>query len=149
VNSAAAQATGEAGTGLVRQPHGGALLPGGAPGNRGGRNYPSRVRAIARKALRRALPELAKIAAGEAVRTEFVRNRDRGKARTVAVDMIPAPRERVAAAVALEHIARAPALNLDDVRLRLQAQNAVLREELQDQPALLERVLSRFGDVWR
>jgi hypothetical protein len=132
---------------LVPQPHGGALQRGN-PGNRGGGAYPSRVRALARKALRHALPELAKIAAGEAVRVDVLRNRDRGKPRTVAVDMIPAPRERVAAAVALEHIARAPALNLDDVRLRLKAQVAVLREEIAD-PAQLERVLGRLGDVWR
>lgn len=56
-----------AGTALVPQPHGGALLPAGVHGNRGGTGRPrDEIRALLRHSLEEALPVLTEIIADPA-----------------------------------------------------------------------------------
>ena len=51
---------------LVAQPHGGAILSGGMPGNRGGFGNPkSSIRELCRQGFSKALPRIVKIAEGD------------------------------------------------------------------------------------
>lgn len=66
---------------LVPQSHGGALLSGGQPGNKGGPGRPpSKVRALAREEFFEAIPELAKIARGGGKRGKKEETADRLRA---------------------------------------------------------------------
>ena len=50
---------------MVPQKHGGALLPGGVPGNKGGGRPPNELRGSMREILEKGLPHLEEFATGE------------------------------------------------------------------------------------
>ncbi len=54
---------------LVPQPHGGALLAGGKPGNKGGGRTPSEIRELMRKPLAKLLPIITEIAEAKDTQT--------------------------------------------------------------------------------
>lgn len=113
-------------TAMVPQPHGGALLAGGVPGNAGGPGVPpSVVRRRARESYYDRIPKLEKIADART---------------TPARDVIAAIRE-------LGRVGMGGSVSPDDVRERMARTIDVIREELDEETAV--RVLLRVRAVWR
>lgn len=125
-------------TGLIPQPHGGALRTGGTKGRSGRR--PDRIRKLAQKALEKRIPLLEAFADGVAVQQSDVDG-------TRSFDLIsPTPRERIAAMAELGKLAASPAVNATDVRDRLRAQVTLIlsRESWQS-----EELLTAIQEIWR
>lgn len=111
---------------LIPQPHGGALRPGGQPGNAGGTGRPpSEVRATARMMFDERIPALANIADRE--------------------DTASADRIR-----ALDLLAKVglggTTISIEEIRERLTAQMKAIHQHLgADAPALIEKL----REVWK
>jgi hypothetical protein len=109
----------DSGVTLVAQRHGGALLPGGRRGNRGGPGkLPSRVRQASLAAFAQRLPVLKGIADGVVVEID-----EQGAYRVAS----PTPRDRVAALKVLAELGLGAQVHAADVRERLTAQLQVIR----------------------
>lgn len=111
---------------LVPQPHGGALWQ-GAPANpvAGPGRPPSALRAVARDAWYEGVPVLKDIVNG-----------------TIKAN----PGERVRAQAELSKVGQGGHMTLEDIRIRVKCQIAVIREELE--PEVAERVLRRIREIW-
>ena len=129
----------------MRQPHGGALLTGGVPGNRGGYGaLPSHLRALARAGASQGLVLAARIAAGEAIPQTIVTNPETGA--TQDVDMRADHMAVVRATDVLVKHGLGPQLAVDDARARVAATHDLLRAELP--PELFARVAPKLAEVW-
>lgn len=128
-------------SGAVRpQPHGGALLSGGAHGRgakgRSGRR-PQKIRKASLALFAKNLPVLGHIAAG--VTTEFVEN-------GAQVLVTPRPAERVSAMKLLADIGMGEKVSVGEVKARLREQFRVLREILP--PDKADLACKALIDVW-
>lgn len=110
---------------LIPQPHGGALLTAGVPGNRGGGRPPSVVREAAREAFHVRIPILAKLADDETI----------------------SPAERISAIDKLGKHGLSGHVSWDDIRERLGKQLAVIQALVP--PEHHEALLAQLADVWR
>lgn len=110
---------------LVAQPHGGAIRQGN-PGNKGGKGRtPSAVRKACRKEFAKRIPDLAKIADNPDIDV---------KERLKALDMFG-------------RFGLSGAVTWDDIRARLKAQLAILRQYVP--PEQLEPLLAELASIWR
>lgn len=132
---------------LIPQPHGGALLAGGVPGNRGGVGQPpSVIRSLSREAWAERLPVLTTIADGEAVQTIDVplasvlphakcpscrgnlaaKNPSTAAIVSVRGKASAKPSERVRAMSELSKVGMGAAMSPDDLRERMREQLTVI-----------------------
>lgn len=112
---------------LVPQPHGGALLSGGVPGNKGGTGRPpSTIRRRLRGSFEDRIPTLEKIADGEVKATAA---------------------ERISALKLMAQIGFGPQVSTEDVRQRLgETLDAV--ERICDQDTA-EKLLRSLRGIWK
>lgn len=131
---------------LVPQPHGGALLRGGSPGNRGGFSLPSVVRSTARERWADRIPMLTAIADGEPINKVSVPLSavlEHAKCPSCKGPLKPADAratvmiegqasasagERVRAMSEMSRVGFGPTLTHDDVRERVRAMLQILSE---------------------
>jgi hypothetical protein len=137
---------------LRPQPHGGALLAGGLPGNRGGPGAPpSVVRERARTAFHQRIPVLEQIADGQL--TVAIRQRCPGcgheptPAATEVIAREVRPADQVAAMRELGRVGMGERISVEDVRIRLTETVTTIREVLP--PTLAEAVIDRLDPIWR
>lgn len=100
--------------------HGGRLLPGGKPGNRGGGRKPAAIRKKALKMLWERMDLIGHMADGAAV--EFT---EEGATKLVS----PKPGERLQALKLLKEMGLQEAVSVAEIRDRLRRQLAVIREQ--------------------
>ena len=111
----------------IRQPHGGALLAGGQPGNRGG---PGRVPSVLRERLRGSLDERV-VVLEQIADDESAQHRDRIRA----VDTL-----------AKYGLGQIREVSVDDVRGKLGATIELLRQELDPDEA--DHLITRLRGIW-
>ena len=121
---------------LIPQRHGGALLPGGKPGNPGGRR-PGLIRKRALKALHTRMPLLEQIADGTAVQWQ-----PNGSQQLVSVK----ESDRIAALKLLATLGMGESVPVADVKARMRAQVALIRTR---ETWTAEDLLAQLGEVWR
>lgn len=130
---------------LIQQPHGGALLPGGMPGNAGGAGRPpSEVRRACRESFFDRIPVLESIADGRSV---YVMTNADDVDMDATIEQLPSAGERVRAVSELGKIGMGGHISMEDVRERLRMQVSVIRSELDDEAA--NRLLAKLDGVWR
>lgn len=127
---------------LVPQPHGGAIHRGGKPGNAG-----NRVRRHVHKTAMRMVAERMEIIGHIADGTVVEWSED-AQGRRVPTLTSPKPGDRVRAVSLLWDIANShKKVSLAQVKARLKAQVAVIRETLPPEQA--DQLLAALADVWR
>jgi hypothetical protein len=123
----------------------GGTLRRGNPGNKGGPGRtPDRIRAIARKALRKNVHLLGHFAAGVAVSERYFEGAD-GKRKLTLESCSPA--ERMKAIELLDKIATGEKVPVHEVRARLSAQLKLIRQTVDADT--LERLLPALAEVWK
>lgn len=127
---------------LIPQKHGGALYRGGVRGNAGNR-VRSAIRSDAVRMVAERLPALGQIADGNVI--EWTEDAQGNRVPTLAS---PTPGERTKAMSLLWDIANShKKVSLQQVKARLKAQVAVIRETLPPEQA--DTLLAALADVWR
>lgn len=119
-------------TACVPGRNGGRLLPGGKPGNRGGGQLPSRVRALALRGIRQTLPEIYAIAKGTKIGTR--------------------PADQVQAWRAMANVALSRTISSAELQARLIEQVQATREWARQHGVareLLESLFEAQESAWR